>query len=130
MDDDPVKAFMFSKAFYGLVLSSYLACMVTMLGIMIITWFEERGMGNAACFMSRVAWAVIAVFFVHINQRSITMNASASIYWFAGFWALYRFDRFLNSLDQQSVYGRLAIDSHVVFSLPYVSSYLDNPLPQ
>jgi hypothetical protein len=95
MRDDQGEEIVFGNAIWVMIFTSSLACIVTMLGIMIISWSEERRMGNAACF-----------------------------------WVLYLFDRSLNSLDQQSVYGRLAIDSHVVFSLPYVSSYLDNHLPQ
>jgi zinc and cadmium transporter len=88
---------MFSSIFWAVALTSSLACIITTLGIMVISRYEKWGIDNAVYFMSFAAGVLIAVSFIHIIPRSITMNASAPIYLLAGFLVLYLFNRFLNA---------------------------------
>lgn len=88
---------MFSSTFWTVVLTSSLACVITTLGIKVISRYEKWGIDNAVYFMSFAAGVLIAVSFIHIIPRSFTMNATAPIYLLAGFLALYLFNRFLNA---------------------------------
>ena len=87
---------MFSSTLGAVVLTSSLACVITTLGISVISRYEKWGIDNAVYFMSFAAGVLIAVSFIHIIPRSFTMNASAPIYLLAGFLALYLLNRFLN----------------------------------
>jgi zinc and cadmium transporter len=88
---------MFSSTLGAVVLTSSLACVITTLGISIISRYEKWGIDNAVYFMSFAAGVLIAVSFIHIIPRSFTMNVTAPIYLLAGFLALYLFNRFLNA---------------------------------
>ncbi len=86
-----------STTFLAVVLTSFLACAITTIGIMVISRYEQWGVGNAVYFMSFAAGVLIAVSFIHIIPRSFAMNPSAPIYLLIGFVALYLFNRFLKA---------------------------------
>jgi zinc and cadmium transporter len=88
---------MFSSTLWAVVLTSSLACVITTLGIKVISRYEKWGLDNIVYFMSFAAGVLIAVSFIHIIPRSFTMNATAHIYLLTGFLAFYLFNRFLNA---------------------------------
>jgi zinc and cadmium transporter len=81
----------------ALILTSFLACVVTSAGIIAINRYEKWGIDNSVYFMSFAAGVLISVSFIHIIPKSIGMNPSAPIFLLAGFLALYVFNRFLNA---------------------------------
>jgi zinc and cadmium transporter len=87
---------MLTYTFGVVILASFLACVVTTVGIFSISRYEEWGTNNAVYFMSFAAGVLISVSFIHIIPKSIGMNASAPLFLLAGFLALYLFNRFLN----------------------------------
>jgi zinc and cadmium transporter len=87
---------MLTYTFGVVILASLLACVVTTVGIISISRYEEWGTNNAVYFMSFAAGVLISVSFIHIIPKSIEMNASAPLFLLAGFLALYLFNRFLN----------------------------------
>jgi zinc transporter ZupT len=97
MGDALGEAIMFSSTFRVVVLTSSLACLITTIGILVISRYEKWGTDNTVYFMSFAAGVLISVSFIHIIPKSIEMNASAPIYLLAGFLALYLFNRFLNA---------------------------------
>jgi zinc and cadmium transporter len=86
-----------NPTFGAVLLASFMACIVTTIGIIVISRYEKWGTDNAVYFMSFAAGMLVSVSFIHIVPRSIAMNTSAPIYLLAGFMALYLFNRFLNA---------------------------------
>jgi zinc and cadmium transporter len=83
---------------FGIVLiTSTLACLVTTLGIFIISRYEEWGNRNTVYFMSFAAGVLISVSFIHIVPKSFNMNTTAPIYLLGGYMGLYLFNRFLTA---------------------------------
>jgi len=86
---------MFTSTFGAVILASFLACLVTTIGIYIISKYEKWGNQNIVYFISFAAGVLISVSFIHIIPKSFGMNAAAPIYLLVGFMALYTFNRFL-----------------------------------
>jgi len=87
---------MFTSTFGAVILTSILACLVTTVGIYIISKYEEWGNKNIVYFISFAAGVLISVSFIHIIPKSFGMNDAAPIFLLVGFMALYFFNRFLN----------------------------------
>ena len=88
---------MISNNFEAAILTSVLACLVTMAGIFIIRRYENWGVSNAAYFMSFAAGVLISVSFIHIIPRSFQMNENAPAFLLIGYMGLYLFNRFLKT---------------------------------
>lgn len=87
---------MFTSTFGAVILASVLACIVTTIGIYIISKHEAWGNQNIVYFISFAAGVLISVSFIHIIPKSFGMNDAAPIFLLVGFMALYVFNRFLN----------------------------------
>jgi zinc transporter ZupT len=87
---------MFTSTFGAVILASTLACLVTTIGIYIISKYEEWGNKNVVYFMSFAAGVLISVSFIHIIPKSFGMNRTAPVYLLVGFMGLHLFNRFLN----------------------------------
>jgi zinc and cadmium transporter len=87
---------MFGNTFAAVILASSLACLVTTIGIVVISKYEAWGRKHIVYFMSFAAGVLIAVSFIHIIPKSFQMNDMAPVYLLSGFLALYLFNRFLN----------------------------------
>jgi zinc and cadmium transporter len=88
---------MFTTNFGVVLLASFLACIVTTIGIIAIARHEKWGTDNAVYFMSFAAGVLVAVPFLHIIPKSIEMNQAAPFYLLAGFLGIYLFNRFLKA---------------------------------
>jgi len=88
---------MFTSTWFAVVSASLIACLVTMIGILVIRRYEEWGKANAVYFMSFADGVLISVSFLHIIPRSLAMNARAPAFLLAGFFALYLTNRFLHT---------------------------------
>ena len=87
---------MISQTFIAVMLASSLACIVTTIGIYVISRYEEWGRGNTAYFMSFAAGVLISVSFMHIIPKSFQMHDRSPMFLLAGFLMLYLFNRFLS----------------------------------
>ena len=76
--------------------ASTLACIVTSLGILVISRYQEWSSGRSGYFMSFAAGVLITVSFLHIIPESIAMNGRAPVFMLAGFLGLYLLNRFLH----------------------------------
>ncbi|MBN1668720.1 MAG: ZIP family metal transporter [Anaerolineales bacterium] len=86
---------MFTNTFGAVILASLLACMVTTIGIIVISKYEEWGNQNVVYFISFAAGVLISVPFIHIIPKSFGMNDSAPMFLLVGFMGLYFSNRFL-----------------------------------
>jgi zinc and cadmium transporter len=86
------------STFAIVLLASFLACLVTTIGIYTISKYEKWGNQNIVYFMSFAAGVLISVSFIHIIPKSLSMNDHAPIYLLVGFMGLYVFNRFLKLL--------------------------------
>ena len=86
-----------SGTFGAVLITSSLACLVTVVGIYVIRKYEKWGITNVAYFMSFAAGVLISVSFIHIIPESFSMNDNSPIYLLLGFMALYLINRFLNA---------------------------------
>jgi zinc and cadmium transporter len=84
------------STFGAVIVASFLACLVTSIGIYVISKYEAWGNQNVVYFMSFAAGVLISVSFIHIIPKSFGMHDSAPIYLLSGFMVLYAFNRFLN----------------------------------
>lgn len=87
---------MFLNTFNAVILASILACLVTTVGIYVISKYEKWGNQNVVYFISFAAGVLISVSFIHIIPKSLGMNSKASIYLLAGFMGMYIINRFVN----------------------------------
>ncbi len=87
---------MIDNTFVAVILASSLACVVTTIGIYIISKYEAWGRGNTVYFMSFAAGVLVSVSFIHIIPKSFQMYAGAPVFLLGGFLAFYLFNRFLN----------------------------------
>jgi zinc transporter ZupT len=87
---------MIDHTFSAVLLASLLACLVTTMGIVVISKYEAWGRKNIVYFMSFAAGVLISVSFIHIIPKSFQMNGIAPVYVLSGFLTLYLFNRFLN----------------------------------
>lgn len=94
---------MLTHAFWAVLLTSFLACSVTTVGIVVIARYEKWGMDNTAYFMSFAAGVLISVSFIHIIPKSFEMSASAPLFLLAGFLTLHLFNRFLQAYVCQEI---------------------------
>ncbi|MCK4472062.1 MAG: ZIP family metal transporter [Anaerolineae bacterium] len=84
---------MFTNEFVAVILTSFLACVVTTIGIYIIGRYEQWGREHSAYFMSFAAGVLISVSFMHIIPKSFEMNGSAPMFLLAGFLGIYLSNR-------------------------------------
>jgi len=87
---------MLNNTFVAVVVASSLACVVTTIGIYVISKYEVWGRQNTVYFMSFAAGVLVSVSFIHIIPKSFEMNEDAPVYLLGGYLALYLFNRFLN----------------------------------
>lgn len=83
------------EAFWPIV-TSLLACLVTMIGIYMIRRYEEWGKKSVAYFMCFASGVLISVSFLHIIPKSFEMNANAPIFLLAGYLFLHVTNRFFS----------------------------------
>ncbi len=82
---------------YGaVILASFSACLVTTIGIFVISKFEKWGNQNGVYFISFAAGVLITVSFIHIIPRSFSMNEKAPIFLLVGFMGMFIINRFLS----------------------------------
>jgi len=84
---------MFTNEFAAVTLTSFLACVVTTIGIYIIGRYEQWGREHSAYFMSFAAGVLISVSFMHIIPKSFEMNGSAPMFLLAGFLGIHLSNR-------------------------------------
>jgi zinc and cadmium transporter len=82
--------------FLAVMVTSLLACAVTMIGIYVISRYQQWGREHSVYFMSFAAGVLISVSFMHIIPKSFQMNSSAPAFLLAGFLALYLTNRLLD----------------------------------
>lgn len=87
---------MFNNTFLAVLGASSLACVVTALGIYVITHFAEWGNKNVAHFMSFAAGVLLTVSLLHILPEAYAMNSRAPIFVLIGFLGLYISNRILD----------------------------------
>ena len=87
---------MVNNTFIAVILASSLACVVTTIGIYVISKYEKWGKEHSAYFMSFAAGVLISVSFMHIIPKSFEMNSTAPVFLLVGFLAIYLSNRFLN----------------------------------
>jgi len=80
----------------AVILASLLACVVTTIGIYMISKYEEWGNRNVAYFISFAAGVLISVSFIHIIPKSIEMNGKAPIFLLVGFMGMYIINRLVS----------------------------------
>jgi zinc and cadmium transporter len=88
---------MFINTFGAVTLTGLLACVVTTVGIYIISKYERWGREHSGFFMPFAAGVLIAVSFLHIIPKSFQMNGRGPVFLLAGFLATYLFNRFLTT---------------------------------
>ncbi len=86
---------MFTSTAGAVILTSFLACLVTTVGIYVISKYEQWGREHSAYFMSFAAGVLITVSFMHIIPRSFEMHDAAPGYLLLGFLGVYAINRFL-----------------------------------
>jgi len=84
-------------AFLVALITSSVACIVTITGIFVIRKYKKWGIANVAYFMSFAAGVLISVSFIHIIPKSLSMNTAAPSFLLVGFMGLYLINRFLNA---------------------------------
>lgn len=87
---------MLTNTFAAVAVASFLACVVTTIGIYAIARYEKWGREHSVYFMSFAAGVLISVSFMHIIPEAFHMNAVAPTFLLAGFLAIYLLNRFLN----------------------------------
>ena len=85
------------NTFWTALGASSIAALVTSAGIYVIRHFERWGRENSIYFVCFAAGVLIAVSFLHIIPKAISMNANAPVYLFAGYISLHVFNRFINA---------------------------------
>lgn len=86
-----------SNTFEAVIVTSSIACLITIVGIYIIRRHEWWGVSNVAYFMSFAAGVLIAVSFIYIIPKSIEMTDIAPVSLLVGFMGIYMINRFLNT---------------------------------
>jgi len=77
--------------FWAIVLASFSACLVTTIGIYIISKFSKWGKNYATYFMAFASGVLITVSFMHIVPESFRLNEQGPIYLLGGFLLLHVF---------------------------------------
>lgn len=96
---------MTDNTFAAVMLVSSLACVVTTIGIYVISKYEAWGRNNIVFFMSFAAGVLISVSFMHIIPKAFQMSDTAPVYLLGGFFSLYLLNRFLNMYICQECEG-------------------------
>lgn len=87
---------MLANTFAAVILACSLACLVTTIGIVVISEYEQWARRHSAYFMSFAAGVLISVSFMHIIPKSFEMNSTAPLFLLGGFLAIYLSNRLLN----------------------------------
>ncbi len=123
--------------FGSVLLTSFLACAVTTIGIYTISRYERWGREYATYFMCFAAGVLISVSFMHIIPKSFQMNGAGPVFLLVGFLAIHLFNRFLNLYichrADGANYAVLAIGFHslidgVIYSVTFNVSVLTGVL--
>lgn len=77
--------------------ASFLAAIVTSMGIYVIRRFVSWGHKNTVYFICFAAGVLISVSFLHIIPKAFTMSVHAPFYLLTGYFALHLFNRFVNA---------------------------------
>lgn len=77
--------------------ASFLAALVTSIGIYVIRRFERWGREHTIYFVCFAAGVLISVSFLHIIPKAFSMNSNAPFYLFAGYLSVHLFNRFINA---------------------------------
>lgn len=85
-----------SGTFAAVIAASVVACLVTTIGIFVISKYERWAREHSAYFMCFAAGVLISVSFVHIIPKSFGMNSAAPVFLLAGFLAIHLSNRLLN----------------------------------
>jgi len=83
------------STFAAVISASSLACLVTTVGIYVISRYEEWGKRHSVYFVSFAAGVLISVSLLHIVPESFEMSGAASGFLLAGFLTLYLTNRLL-----------------------------------
>jgi len=84
---------MFANGFAAVMLASSLACVVTTIGIYVISNHESWGREHSTYFMSFAAGVLISVSFIHIIPKSFEMNNAAPVFLLVGFLGIHLSNR-------------------------------------
>lgn len=76
--------------------ASAIACVVTTLGILVISRYPDWSREQSAYFISFAAGVLITVSFMHIIPESMQRSGQAPLFMLLGFLGLYLLNRFLN----------------------------------
>ncbi len=87
---------MLVDGFAAVILTSFLACAVTMIGIAVISRYEQWGKEHSTYFMSFAAGVLISVSFMHIIPKSFEMNDAAPAFLLVGFLGIYLSNRLVS----------------------------------
>ena len=87
---------MISRTFAAVMSASLLACLVTTIGIYVISRYERWARERSAYFMCFAAGVLISVSFIHIIPKSFQMNGTAPVFLLVGFLVIHLSNRFLN----------------------------------
>jgi zinc and cadmium transporter len=66
--------------FRSVALASSLACLVTMIGIYVMSKYERWGVEHSTYFMGFAAGVLVSVSFMHIIPKSFQMNDAAPVF--------------------------------------------------
>ncbi len=88
---------MFTHSGIVVISASLVACLVTMIGILVTNKYEEWGSKNVVYFMSFAAGVMIFVSFLHVIPKTFAMNKEAPVFLLVGFFALCLTNRFLTT---------------------------------
>ena len=97
----------FDNVFWGVLLASGLACIVTSIGVYVINKYSAWGHRNVAHFMSFAAGVLITVSIMHILPEAYTMNTSAPLFVLVGYWSLHLLNHIL---DRYKVKGKEGVE--------------------
>lgn len=84
------------STFGAVMLASFLACVVTTIGIYVISRCAEWGEEHSTYFMSFAAGMLISVSFMHVIPKSFQMSGASPVFLLVGFLTVYLSNRFLS----------------------------------
>ncbi|MFP4316883.1 MAG: ZIP family metal transporter [Desulfovibrionales bacterium] len=87
---------MLSPTFFAVFTASLIACLITTLGIVVISRFEAWARRRLVHFMSYAAGVLITISFLHIIPESFEQSASAPLFLLLGFFGLHLVNRVLH----------------------------------
>jgi ZIP family zinc transporter/zinc and cadmium transporter len=87
---------MVDSTFVAVISASLLACLVTAIGIYVISKYARWAREHSTYFMCFAAGVLISVSFIHIVPKSFGMDDAAPAFLLAGFLAIHLSNRFLN----------------------------------